>query len=77
MKMGAEKPTQIMYRANLSWTALKDHLSALEQSGLLAIVDYGNRKRYELPEKGMVILMAYRRILEQMKVQAERKAEVR
>ncbi len=31
IKAGADKPTQIMYKANLSWTALKDHLSVLEQ----------------------------------------------
>jgi predicted transcriptional regulator len=64
VKAGAEKPTQIMYKANLSWNALKDHLVALEQGQLLHLVEYGNRKRYELTEKAVAVLMAYRKILD-------------
>jgi len=75
VKSGAEKPTQIMYKANLSWTALKDHLTALEQAGLLATAEYGNRRRYVLTDKGFAILMAYAKILDEMKAPAIRKAE--
>lgn len=64
VKTGAEKPTQIMYKANLSWGALKDHLSALEAGNLLTEVEYGSRRRYELTEKGAAVLMSYNKIVE-------------
>lgn len=64
VKAGAEKPTQIMYKANLSWNALKEHLGVLEAGDLLTLVEYGSRKKYELTEKAMAILMAYRKMLQ-------------
>lgn len=64
VKAGAEKPTQIMYKANLSWNALKDHLQALERGNLLVEVEEGSRRRYELTEKAMAVLMAYKKILD-------------
>ncbi len=66
VKAGAEKPTQIMYKANLSWTALKEHLTALEDGGLLAPVEYGSRRRYELTDKAMTVLMSYKKILDEV-----------
>ncbi|MDE1854288.1 MAG: hypothetical protein KGI38_11165 [Thaumarchaeota archaeon] len=56
VKAGAEKPTQTMYRANLSWSALKAHLAALEQGQLLREVEYRSRVRYELTEKAIGVL---------------------
>ena len=64
IKSGAEKPTQIMYKANLSWTALKDHLSLLEKGGLIKSVEYGTMTRYELTDKAMAVLMAYKKLVE-------------
>jgi predicted transcriptional regulator len=64
IKAGFEKPTQIMYKANLSWTALKEHLDVLEQGKLLSIVQYGNRRRYELTDKAVAVLMAYKKLIE-------------
>ena len=63
---GAGKPTQIMYRANLSWTALKGHLEILEKNGLLKEVDFGARKVYELTSKAVSVMSAYNQVLETM-----------
>lgn len=63
IKGGCDKPTQVMYKANLSWTALKDHLAALESSKLIAGSSYGSRRRYELTDKAFEVLAAYEKIL--------------
>jgi predicted transcriptional regulator len=66
VKAGAEKPTQIMYKANLSWNALKEHLTALENGKLLNLVSYGSRRKYELTERAFSVLMAYKKILDEV-----------
>jgi predicted transcriptional regulator len=65
VKVGADKPTQIMYRANLSWIALQTHLKLLLERGLLRWVADGNRKRYELTTKGANVMYSYIKILEE------------
>lgn len=64
IKTGAEKPTQIMYKANLSWVALQTHLKFLIEKGLLRWVTEGTRKRYELTLKGSSIMFSYAKIIE-------------
>ncbi len=63
---GAEKPTQIMYKANISWAILKTHLKNLVDKDFVQEAEYGNRRRYELTSKGINILRAYTSILEQI-----------
>jgi predicted transcriptional regulator len=59
---GNGKPTQIMYKANLSWALLKTQLELFRLSGLLSVETYGSRKKYELTEKGANMLEAYRKL---------------
>jgi len=66
VKDGADKPTQIMYRANLSWVALQTHLTQLLERGLLKWVADGSRKRYEITIKGANVMYSYIRILEEI-----------
>ncbi|MDV3243920.1 MAG: hypothetical protein LYZ66_01945 [Nitrososphaerales archaeon] len=66
VKEGAEKPTQIMYKANLSWVALQTHLKSLLEKGLLHWVTEGTRKRYELTIKGSNVMYSYAKILEEV-----------
>jgi predicted transcriptional regulator len=61
---GNAKPTQIMYKANLSWALLKAQLEEFQSRGLLAVRRYGSRKKYELTEKGSVMLEAYLKLEE-------------
>jgi len=53
---GAEKPTRIMYRANLSWPRLQDYLDSLVRQGLLVEEEMGERRRYRGTEKGFRVL---------------------
>lgn len=62
---GAEKPTDIMYRANLAWVALQHSLESLTSTGLLHRVG-GTQRRYELTAKGKSVLEVYRRLLESL-----------
>jgi predicted transcriptional regulator len=64
VKDGAEKPTQIMYKANLSWVALQTHLKLLLGNGLLEWANDGTRKRYVLTIKGTNVMSSYKKILE-------------
>ncbi|HKT21936.1 MAG TPA: winged helix-turn-helix domain-containing protein [Nitrososphaerales archaeon] len=66
VKGGCQKPTQIMYKANLSWNALKEHLEVLEKNNLLNLVTLGTRRTYELTEKAYAVLMAYTKILDEV-----------
>jgi predicted transcriptional regulator len=56
---GADGPTQIMYKANLSWILLCEHLGALGDQGFVEEKTVGNRKRYSLTGKGIEIVRSY------------------
>lgn len=60
---GFGKPTQIMYKANLSWTVLQSQLKAFVENGLLGIVEYGSRRKYVITEKGTEMVRAYERVV--------------
>jgi predicted transcriptional regulator len=64
IKEGAEKPTQIMYKANISWVALQTHLTRLLDRGLCVWAAAGERRRYELTAKGANMVYSYGKILE-------------
>jgi len=66
VKEGSQRPTQIMYRANLSWIALQTHFKTLVEGGMLKWAESGNRKRYEITEKGREVLNSYHRIKEEI-----------
>jgi predicted transcriptional regulator len=72
---GANKPTQIMYKANLSWVALLGHLKQLTSSGFLTEVEYANRKVYEVSPRGLELLQSYQKIVKAVRdVPAEKPA---
>ena len=63
---GIDRPTQIMYKANLSWIALQSNLKALVKSNFLTEEDLGPRKRYELTQRGYEILSTFQKVLDAM-----------
>jgi predicted transcriptional regulator len=63
---GAEGPTQIMYKANLSWILLCDHLGALGDQGFVGEKSVGNRKKYSLTGKGIEIVGAYLNLIREI-----------
>lgn len=68
---GAEKPTHIMYKANLSWTVMQGYIKSLEMQGLvITTVDQGKRL-YHLSEKGFQLLGQFMSIREDLKLQNE------
>lgn len=60
---GIDKPTQIMYKANLSWVALLGHLKSLIAGGFLREIEFGTRKRYEITQRGSELLESYQRVV--------------
>ena len=57
---GVDKPTRIMYAANMSWKPVQRILSHLVEQGLLAEVlnteSRQSKRRYQITEKGEQVL---------------------
>jgi len=56
IKMGTDKPTNIMYKCNLSWMPLKEIMNSLLEQDLIRVREIGNRRIYEITEKGRDVL---------------------
>jgi len=63
--------TQIMYRANLSFTQLTDYLKFMLKNALLEKVLLNNKEVYKATKKGMNFLQSYREITELLKTEGE------
>ena len=66
VSQGIDRPTQIMYKANLSWMALQEHLRTLVAGSFLKEENLGTRRRYELTQSGYEILRTFQKVLESM-----------
>ena len=53
---GTERPTHIMYRANLSWKVMQLYMRNLETQGMVEPIDEQGRRIYRLTEKGFRLL---------------------
>lgn len=69
-KEGALK-TQIMYRANLSFTQLNGYIKFMLQNELLEKVVLDDKDVYKATQKGMNFLQRYREITELLKTEGE------
>ena len=63
---GADKPTQVMYKSNLSWSVCQSLLGHLAQRGFLKVVSDGPRRRYKLTPTGSEILSSFTKVAEAM-----------
>ena len=65
IKEGVDKPTRIMYAANLSWKPTQRILRSLVQQGLLREIEETSsrrtKKRYEITEKGVNLVRYFER----------------
>ena len=61
---GITKPTQIMYKTNLSWVTLQDIFDALIKGGFIREELKKNAKRYEVTDKGRTALSYYSKSLD-------------
>jgi len=59
--------TQIMYRANLSFTQLNDYLKFMLKNGLLEKISSNDKEVYKATEKGVNFLQRYNEIAELLK----------
>ncbi len=60
VREGVDKPTRIMYAANMSWNPVRKILDSLVDGGLLSVISntVGKRakRRFEITEKGVSVL---------------------
>ena len=63
---GYGKPTQIMYRASLSWNVLQSQLKSFIETGMLEVEEYGSRRKYNITAKGAEMVGTYQRVVEEM-----------
>jgi len=68
---GAEKPTHIMYKANLSWTVMQSYIRSLEAQGLVIPTMEDEKKTYHLSDKGFQLLNQFVSIREDLNLQSE------
>jgi len=59
---GFGKPTQIMYKSNISWVVLQAQLNNFVAGGLLQVATYGSRRRYAITGKGVDIVRSYEKV---------------
>jgi len=63
--------TQIMYRANLSFTQLNGYLSFMLKINLLEKILRNDKEIYKATDKGIEFLQRYREITELLKTEAD------
>ena len=66
VSQGIDRPTQIMYKANLSWLALQENLKSLVKRSFLREENLGPRRRYELTQSGYEVLRPFQKVVETM-----------
>jgi len=70
---GVDKPTRIMYAANMSWKPVQRILSHLVEQGLLAEVinteSRQSKRRYNITERGVMVLEYFEKAKEIMPIE--------
>ncbi|MEE9134836.1 MAG: winged helix-turn-helix domain-containing protein [Nitrososphaerales archaeon] len=61
---GNDKPTQIMFSANISWLILQNALLSLETNDLIIKGNQKDRSVYSVTDKGQSVLKDYRTVKE-------------
>ncbi len=56
LSSGVAKPTNIMYKCNLSWKPLQEILDSMVQQGLIEIYEKKKRRTYGITSKGVETL---------------------
>ena len=63
---GFEKPTHIMYKANLSWSVMQRYIKNLELRGIVSCGQVEGKRGYHLTQKGFELLSKYLELKEDM-----------
>ena len=76
INQGVSKPTNIMYKCNLSWRPLQEILRLLTEKGLIEEIKSYDRKYYVATEKGKEILIYLRRVIQMLRPVGGEKTEM-
>jgi predicted transcriptional regulator len=68
IKKGVNKPTRIMYHANLSWKPLMQVINAMIEQNLITSIKIRNHVFYKITEKGMNILNYFHEAMELIEI---------
>ena len=68
---GAQRPTHIMYKANLSWTVMQSYLRKLVEQELVVIAEEEGKKTYHLSPKGFQVLNQFDSVMRDLKLAKE------
>jgi predicted transcriptional regulator len=71
VSIGANKPTHIMYKANLSWVVMKEYLKSLEQFGLITSTESNGNRIYQLSDAGFKVLKNFLEVKDELKLASE------
>jgi predicted transcriptional regulator len=63
---GYGKPTQIMYKANLSWNVLQAQLKSFLEAEMLSVEEYGTRRRYLITPRGIEMVQSYQKVVDEV-----------
>lgn len=63
---GAEKPTHVMFKANLSWPGVQACLKMMMERGLITMKEVREQKRYELTHEGFQALGLFLKLKEKL-----------
>ena len=65
--IGVEKPTHVMYKANLSWKVMQEYIKNLELRGIVNCARSEGKRGYHLTQKGFALLSKYLELKEDMR----------
>ncbi len=66
VEQGYGKPTQVMYKANLSWNVLQAQLRSFIGTEMLKVEEYGSRRRYTITPKGSEMVRSYQKVVNEI-----------
>ena len=66
---GIQKPTNIMYKCNLSWIPMKEILGSLVEKDLIKEVETKNRRTYDITERGRNLLKYLGNVLSTLQIE--------
>jgi len=66
ISQGVGKPTNIMYKCNLSWRPLQEILRSLVEKELIEEIELDNRRYYKATEKGERTLIYLRKVIQML-----------
>lgn len=68
---GVEKPTHVMYKANLSWSVMQQYIEALLKKSLIVAETTEGKKRYKVSQRGRQVIQQYLSIKEDLNMVSE------